>query len=121
VGIPRSVRKNELLRFAAAKRSAIRMFEVPHDIRSFRVWIDAEGPRLFLNAEGDCDDAEGASRAAGELRASLDEQAARIPLGGMIARALLGGASVWSDGSTARYRGEIEERVLAFAAAFANP
>lgn len=117
---PRSVRKDELLRFAAADRNAIRMFRVPRDVRTFRIWVEGEGARLFLHAEGDCEDEAGAKRAVEELHTFLEDQAAKNPMAAMIARGLLGGADITANGKTARYRGEIEERVLAFAAVAAG-
>jgi hypothetical protein len=113
---PRSVRKNELLRFAAPGPDAIRIVRVPRDIAAFRIWVEGDGPRVLLHAEGDCASAEAASRAADELRALLDEQASRSPIVGIIAQGLLGGATVSSDGATTRYRGEIDDRLLSAAA-----
>jgi hypothetical protein len=109
VEVSPSLRKGELVRIAFAR--------VPRQVSSFmqvrlgpsRVWIEADGPALSLNAEADCRDDEDAARTAEQVRAALDGVRG---IGGLAARSLTRDAAVWPDGKVVRYRAELDERIL---------
>jgi hypothetical protein len=105
-----ALRKGELVRIAFTRvpRQVSSYVRVP--IGPSRVWVEADGPNLTLNAEADCRDDDEAVRLAEQVRSALDGVRG---MPGVAARSLLGAASVWPDGKVVRYRAELDDGILA--------